>query len=165
MNGGAKCSATIKDAPVASVMSKLRELATESGQNEVPLPVIDVDINWLICSKTLESDSLRSRATKAADILESFSKFGCVVNPICDPETRHHSKMASTQRRSNKAAKEALMRASRCKLNQINQKLSNLRRDSDASDFSALNDERKSLEKLAKRTITPDHSILDMHKL
>ena len=82
INGGAKCSATIKDAPVASVMSKLRELAAESGQNEVPLPVIDVDINWLICSKTSESDSLRSRATKAADILESFSKFGCVVNPI-----------------------------------------------------------------------------------
>ena len=40
-----------------------------------------------------------------------------------------------------------------------------MRRDSDASDFSALNDERKSLEKLAKRTITPDHSILDIAKL
>ena len=165
INGGAKCSATIKDAPVASVMSKLREIAAESGQNDAPLPVIDADINWLICSKTSDSDSLRSRAIRAADILESFSRFGCIVNPICDPETRHHSKMASTQRRSNKVAKEALTRASRYKLNQTNQKLSNVRHNSDASDISALNDERKSLEKLAKRSIAPDHSILDIAQL
>ena len=117
ISGGAKCSATIKDAPAASAMSKLREAAAESGQNEAPLPAIGVGIDWLICSETSDSDSLRSRAIREACILESFSKFGRVVNPACDPETRHHSKMALAQRRSNKVAKEALMRAPRHNLN------------------------------------------------
>ena len=65
---GAKCSAIITDAPVASATSILREMAAASGSKENHLHVVDTDINWLICKKTSDADSMKSRAVKTADI-------------------------------------------------------------------------------------------------
>ena len=126
---GAKCSSIITDDPVASIMSISREMIAASGSKENHLPVADIGINWLIFNKNSDTDSMKRRAVKIAEILDFFIiKCGYVVNPICDLEARFHSKMESILRRSKIVTQDALTRASRFKLNHPNQRLASIDR-------------------------------------
>ena len=112
INGGSKCSATIVNAPVAAMMSAIREKnAASAGQNLNP--VVDVDVNWLICNKTKASESMKVRASKVVAIMSFFSDCGMLVKPVADPEKRHHSKRALVKRRADKVVLASTVRAAR----------------------------------------------------
>ena len=92
---------------------------------------------------------------KIVSILLAFAKCGCICQPICDPEFRHHSKRASIERRANKIILEIKVKYARYALAQVNQSIANGNRSDE------LEDERKALAKIAKKdiscnTITPE---------
>ena len=103
--------------PCNKFFATLRELKVETGSEEHQQLAIVVNLNWLTCNKTKESDCIKSMSERAADIIEFYSKRGLVVMIISDPESHHHSKIASTQRRSVKAKQNTEIRVARFKLN------------------------------------------------
>ena len=123
INGGSKCSAIIVNAPVVAIMSAIREKNAASAAGQNPNPVVDADVNWLICNKTKASESMKVRASKVVAIMSFFSDCGMLVKPVADPEKRHHSKRASVKRRADKVVLTSTVRAARHKLNNLNQQI------------------------------------------
>ena len=75
-NSESKGTASITDIPVASLLSVVREGSVNSVNDNNQQLSIDIDFNYLVCTETKSSDSLKIRAMKAVDIIECLSKVG-----------------------------------------------------------------------------------------
>ena len=122
IDSGSKCTASITDVPVASMLPVIRDGGVNSVNDNNQQISIDVDFNYLVCTETRSSDSLKSWAMKAVDMIECMSKCGCIVNHVAYPELRHHSKRASIKRLSNKVISSVKVRGCRFKLNDVTQR-------------------------------------------
>ena len=148
INGGSKCSATIVNAPVAAIMSEIREKNAASAAGQHQNPVVDVDVNWLISNKMKASESMKVRASKVVAIMRFFSDCGLSVKPVADPKKRHHIKRASVKRRTDKVVLASTVRAARHKLNNLNQK--NLSNNTRIEELESLKKREQKLKRWLK---------------
>ena len=140
-------------------MSAIREKNAEFASGQNPIPVADIDANWLICNKTKASESTKVRASKVVAIMSFFCDHGLLVKPVADPEKRHHSKRAPVKRRANKVILASAVRATRCKLSKLNQEI--LSKNTRIEELVSLKKQVAEIEKAAKKSVPNAVSLID----
>jgi hypothetical protein len=108
--------------------------------------VIDVDVNWIMMKYSRYSSDLPSKLETTANILNSFARYGFIVQPICDPESRHHSKRASIERRANETVKNIDAMCARFELSTLSQELASAK---SLEEVNELKQKQKTLSKIA----------------
>ena len=165
---GSKCISTISNITLVGLMKilrRLRNLEVLSSENNITdtRPRIDFDMNWLFMNKSRSSESIRVRVDKMLSILLAFAKCGCVCQPICDPENRHHSKRSSVQRRADKIKLEINVKHARYELVQVNQEIQSRRKD--GVETLDLELKQAQLSKVARKEINGNEISVEMLQL
>ena len=162
-NSRLKCTTSITDVPVDSLLSVIRDGGANSVNRNTKQISIGIEFNYLVCAETRSSNSLKIWAMKVVDLIECLPKCGYVANHIANPELRHHSKRASTKRRSEKIISSSKIRVDRFKINDAIQR--SLHSNLTDKNRSLLSAKKGALEKSAKTKIDSEVSIMDVTRL
>ena len=131
------------------VMLIAKERCKQAENNNSRRSVIDVDCNNIAHLVKNRSSSVEEEVAKH---LHQWARYGAVIVPICDGDSRPVSKIQSHKNRSNREKNRIKAITSRRKLHEVNSRINN--DDMSAQERAAAIAERAELEKAIKRSET-----------